>query len=316
MSSRLFRIIRGRQKLDSRSKLVATLGMFDGVHLGHQALINAVVRYAAAGLDSKTSHIWRRAVITFSPHPEVALGRLEEILKLTSLRQSVRQLEDLGIDIMVILRFDISLRSMSAADFVNSVLIDELRVRHLVIGEDARVGKDRRGTPQVIAQLMAARGYSCEVLEFIGEEGSRISSGRIRTALELGDVELAQRCMGRPYAVEGRVIRGDGRGKGLGVPTANIYSPGQIFPKRGVYVSNVDLGGEVVRSVTNIGVRPTFGGDRVQVESHLIGYSGADFYGRRIEVSFLGRLRDERKFSGIEELKAQIESDIASARKF
>jgi riboflavin kinase/FMN adenylyltransferase len=250
--------------------------------------------------------------VTFYPHPNVVLGRTVAQTTLSPLRVKARVLAEHGIEHLVLLHFTKTLARMRAKDFIRAVLWEQLGIQHLVIGPDAHVGVKREGTPDVIVSEFLGAGRTAEVLPFVEVGRERVSSREVRAALEEGVVERAQQLLGRPYEISGRVVRGDGRGKGIGFPTANIAYGRAQLPRFGVYGGLVVVDGTTShRAVCNIGIRPTFQGQRPAVEAFLPDFQGEDFYGQRVSLKLLSRIRDERRFSGVEELKAQIASDVA-----
>ncbi|MBX7139093.1 MAG: riboflavin biosynthesis protein RibF [Oligoflexia bacterium] len=289
-----------------RAGCVATLGVFDGLHLGHRRLIETLVARAR-------QHGLPAALLSFYPHP-AAILRSTPLPRITSLRQNCAILSDWGIDLLYLVRFSPALSKLSAHDFVQYFLIDSLRVKQLIVGADAAFGHNREGDVAFLKRELAGKGASVEVVDFVADGGKKIGSRVIRERLERGEVEQAAELLGRPFSLDGRVVKGDGRGKQLGFPTANLNCPGQLIPAPGVYAGMVRGRGGVERAVINIGMRPTFGGSRLVVEPHLYDYRGVDFYGDRISLTIQHRLRAERKFNSVEELKQQITQDIQAAR--
>lgn len=280
----------------------------DGLHVGHQRVL-ARTREAASRLGGKS------ALISLYPHPAEVLGRAARMARITSLRQSVKLLSEIGIDFLYLIHFTSELSRVPAREFIRRVLIDAIDVRHLVVGEDAAVGHGREGNVAVLRAEMEAQGRTLEVLPFLELNGEKVGSRAVRRAVEGGDLELARKLLGRRFAVEGRVRRGDGRGTRIGIPTANLRVSDQVLPKWGVYAATVSLGQTLYNAVTNIGIRPTFGGTEPVVESHFLDCGSGRFYGKRIEVTLHTRLRDEMRFGSVTELKRQIALDIAQARR-
>jgi len=279
---------------------IVTIGVFDGVHLGHQALLAETVHQArATGAEA--------AVLTFRRHPRTLLGG-EGPPTITSLEHRLLLLEKCGVDLVVALPFDEELRSTDAQAFLTDLLRTEMGARALVLGHDARFGKDRAGD----ASFARSRGWKVTVLEPVLVNGARVSSGAVRAAIAEGRLEDAARMLGRRPSLLGTVVHGDGRGRELGFATANLDLHHELEPPRGVYAAAVTLEGSRRAAVVNLGIRPTFGGVRRSVEVHIPGWS-RDLYGERLEVELLTLLRGEQKFPSIEELKLQIARDTAAA---
>jgi riboflavin kinase/FMN adenylyltransferase len=298
-----------------REGSVVSIGVFDGVHLGHLAILEAN-RERARALGAQPT------VVTFRRHPKrVLLGR--EPRTLTSLEHRLELFRRAGIEHTLVLAFDERLREVSAEEFVRR-LIEALGARAFVLGFDSKFGRDRRGTPALLQEL----GLDVQVVDQVVLDGRPVSSTAIREAVELGDLPAAERMLGRPVSVLGSVVRGDELGRRLGFPTANLDLHHELHPPPGVYAGRARILDSDSRSmepsrpplhpaVINIGVRPTVAGrgpQPVRVEAHLLGFC-ADLYGRSVELSFLERLRDERRFASLEELSAQIARDVERARE-
>lgn len=305
------RVVHGTDALgpgDFRAPVV-TLGVFDGVHRGHRRVL-ARARELAHGISGEV------VVVTFHQHPRaVTVGVAPPLI--TSLEHRLVLLEREGVDATVVLHFDAALREMTAERFVEEILVARIGARALVLGHDSHFGKDRRGDAALARRLLDPRGVPVECIDAVRlPDGRVVSSSSIREAVARDDFAAAQELLGRPPALYGTVVKGDGRGRSLGWPTANLDLSGELRPTRGVYGGAVDLGGRAWPAVVNIGGRPTFhpeGEAADTVEVHVIGFTG-DLYGRALEVRLLGRLRDERRFSGAGELVAQIARDVAEAQ--
>ncbi len=300
---------RERLAPDPRGSVVS-VGMFDGVHLGHQAILAANVARARA-LDAVAT------VITFRRHPkQLLLGHAPKTL--TTLEHRLELFERAGIEHAAVLHFDASLRALSAAEFTRDIAERALGVRCFVLGFDSKFGRDRGGTPE----SLRAMGHEVEVAPKVVVQGRPVSSTAIREAVGLGDLSAAAAMLGRPVSVFGRVVHGANLGHRIGFPTANLNLHQGLHPPPGVYACRVwhRVAGSmprVLQGVANIGFRPTVDPTpprRPQVEVHVLDFEG-DLYGQRIELEFVARLRGEKRFGGVEELAAQIARDVAEARE-
>jgi riboflavin kinase / FMN adenylyltransferase len=284
-----------------------TIGTFDGVHTGHQRIIHHLVKGAHQS-DALA------VVVTFFPHPAVILGKREPPHYLTTPDERARLLGEIGVDVVITIPFNRKTMNQSPAEFL-SVLKKRLGFNHLVVGYDFALGRDRRGDVRELERTCGELGYHLDVLQPIEIDGWTVSSSLVREALSKGDLEKVNRLLGRPYMMSGQVVHGDGRGRTIGIPTANLaYWEEQVLPKTGVYACKASIEGENWKSVVNVGFRPTFN-DKVpslHVEAHLIGYQG-DLYSKDLSLSFISRLRDEQRFSGMNDLIRQIEYDIKQA---
>jgi riboflavin kinase/FMN adenylyltransferase len=286
---------------------VAALGVFDGVHLGHRAVISESAALAAGAGGEPVA-------ITFDVHPRVVVDGKGPGL-LTSLPHRLRLLESAGAAAAVVLRFDAALRERSAEWFLEEVLLGRMGIAGLVLGPDSHFGKDRRGNPDLARRTLEPRGVPVRSPGRVQVPAGPVSSTAIRAAVLAGDLRSAAEMLGRPVSVLGTVVRGDGRGRGLGTPTANLDLAHEIHPPRGVWVGSAELPETGRRNcLVNVGGRPTFhspGEAEDTVEAWFPGWEG-DLYGRELEVDFLARVRDERRFPGPEELREQIRRDHAS----
>jgi riboflavin kinase/FMN adenylyltransferase len=284
---------------------VVAIGVFDGVHRGHRQVL-ARAREIAAPLGGEV------VVLTFDVHPRaVTIGVAPPLV--TSLPHRLLLLEREGVDATIVLHFDEALRNLSAERFVDEILVARIGVRALVLGYDSHFGKDRRGDFELARRLLAPRGVPVERIEPVRlADGRIVSSSSIRECVARNAVAESEELMGRPPALYGPVVKGDGRGRLLGYPTANLDLAGELRPPRGVYGASVEIGGRAWPAVVNIGGRPTFHpeGDAADtVEVHVIGFTG-DLYGQALEVRIFGKLRDEQRFANADELKAQIARDV------
>jgi riboflavin kinase/FMN adenylyltransferase len=317
------RLYRDRTRLPEAARgSVAAIGNFDGVHLGHRAVIGAAAaRARAAGRKA--------AVVTFEPHPRRFFKPDLPPFLLASPRLKIEALRVCGVELCFALRFDSSLAAMPAGAFVRDVLVDGLGLECVVAGYDFVFGKARGGTPEtlVVEMRKAGRGAVIVAPAIDAAEARRAgldaepeafvySSTGAREALKAGDPKAAARILGRPFAIDGRVRRGDARGRTIGFPTANLDLDGYMPPKLGVYAVRVrGAGSGIATGVANLGIRPTLGGNPApRLEVHLFDFAG-DLYGKRLVVELIEFLREERRFAGIDELKAQIARDACAARK-
>ncbi len=289
---------------------VATIGNFDGVHLGHQAVLGQLAEQGAK-LALPT------VVIMFEPQPqEFFCGPAGAPPRLTRFREKVQALRRYSVDRVVVLPFNHQLALMPAEQFIQTLLVDGLGVRYLVVGDDFRFGHRRQGDFELLRQAGRACGFQVAAMRSFLVNGERVSSTRIRRALALGDMALADQMLGRIFRLSGKVVMGDQRGRQLGFPTANINLHRLTLPLQGVFaVEAYGLEGEPVAGVANIGVRPTFNGKRPLLEVHLLDFSG-DIYGRHVEVEVLHKIRSEQRFDSLNALVAQIHQDIEVARRF
>ncbi|HET6794656.1 MAG TPA: bifunctional riboflavin kinase/FAD synthetase [Acidimicrobiales bacterium] len=291
---------------------VVTIGAYDGVHLGHRALIGEVRRRAEA-LSAAS------AVVTFDRHPASVVRPESAPLLLTDLDQKLELLASTGIDLTVVVRFDEERASESAEDFVNELLVQRLAARVVVVGEDFHFGHGRRGNVELLRRMGAGCGFEVIGHRLVAEAGSAISSTRIRRLLGEGDVAGAAALLGRHHEVRGQVVKGDGRaGADLGMPTANVaVPPGILLPVDGIYAGWYRRPeGGLRRAALSLGRRPTFypdGGPRL-LEAHLLDFEG-DLYGEAAAVSFVGRIREERTYDSLEPLIAQMQEDVADTRR-
>jgi riboflavin kinase/FMN adenylyltransferase len=286
---------------------VVTLGAFDGVHRGHQALI-------ARAVDSAKKHALPAIAYTFDPHPAKVLAPKVAPRTLTSVTERVRLLRDYGIDTVIVEPFDAAFAELSADDWVERYLAGRLHPVHVVVGFNFSYGKGRGGSPEHLSSAGARHGFTVEIVEPVSIDGILVSSTRVREFLLEGNVEGAALLLGRPFAITGTVVQGDQRGRTIGFPTANVEPDHELLPEHGVYASRIDIGDRVIDGVTNVGKRPTFGGRQVTVESYLFDWSG-DLYGSALRVELIARIREERRFDGIEALKTQLAKDVEAARK-
>lgn len=307
---RVMQLVRGLHNLRPRHRgCVATIGNFDGVHRGHQAIL-ASLRERGAELGLPT------CVILFEPQPREYFTPDQAPPRLARLRDKVELLQAEGVDQVVCLAFNQRFRQLSAEAFVDTVLVQGLGVRHLEVGDDFRFGCDRLGDFAFLVEAGARLGFTVEAAHTVESAGTRVSSTQVRAALAQGDFASAERLLGRPFSITGRVLHGQKLARQLGWPTANVQLKRRRAALAGVYLVSAEIDGQARAGVANIGVRPTVAGDgRPHLEIHLLDYTG-DLYGRRITVVFHHKLRDEQRFASLEALKAAIGADVAAARAY
>ena len=304
------RLIRGLHNLkESHHGCVATIGNFDGVHLGHQAVFRQLRQEA-------DSHGQPLTVIIFEPQPMEYFRPEEAPARLTTLREKIRMFTELGIDNVLILHFSKRLAAMGAETFIDEILVRGLGIRHLYVGDDFRFGRARSGDVRMLREAGEAQGFTVDNMDTLMHRDERISSTRIRRHLIQGEIAEANACLGRSYAICGRVVHGDKRGRTIGFPTLNVVLRRRSSPLRGVYAVRVGgLGESLLPGVANIGTRPTVEGDgRFLLEVHLFNFD-REVYGQLVEVEFIDRIRDEMKFESFDALRRQILDDADKARR-
>jgi riboflavin kinase/FMN adenylyltransferase len=303
------RLFHGTDNAEIQRPTVLTLGVFDGLHLGHQLIMRTVVERARAVGAVPT-------VITFDPHPRAVLHPESAPPLLQTFDQKIEALGVLGIEQTIVIRFTKEFSMIRAADFLRDVVTDRLHAKEVYLGKGFAFGHNREGNIESLERLGDEFGFVAGEVPEVTLRGQRVSSSRIRQLLACGQVNLARRMLGRPYGVEGRVERGSERGHTLGFPTANLHPHNRVIPNNGVYVTGTLIEGQWRRSVTNVGVRPTFGeAAEPSVETFVMNWGG-DLYGDVVRVRFLYRLREERKFNSIEQLKSQILRDVERANSY
>jgi riboflavin kinase / FMN adenylyltransferase len=303
------RLFHGTDNAEIQRPTVLTLGVFDGLHLGHQLIMRTVVERARALGAVPTA-------ITFDPHPRAVLHPQSSPPLLQTLDQKVEGFGVLGIEQTIVVRFTEEFSKIPAEDFLRDVVMDRLHAREVYLGRGFAFGHNRQGNIELLRQVGKELGFLAGEVPEVGLRGQRVSSSKIRELLAQGKVNLARRMLSRPYGVEGRVERGNERGHRLGFPTANLRPQNRVIPANGVYVTGTLIDGQWRRSVTNVGTRPTFEtGSEPSVETFVMHWDG-DLYGDVIRVRFLYRLRNERKFDSMESLKAQITKDVERAQNY
>jgi len=291
---------------------VATIGIFDGVHSGHRFILDQLNQHAA-------SHGGESVVVTLWPHPRLILNRDLNNFKLLHTREEkIRELEQSGIDHLVIIPFNKEIASFTACEFVQNYLVDRMGIEVLLLGYDNRFGRDRKGDPEGLALCASRNNFRIEKLpEFLDKQG-RVSSTLIRDAILMGELQQAEKMLGYHYYLSGTIVEGNHIGRQMGFPTANIHpiDAYKLIPMNGVYAIRAELRGVVYRGMLNIGFRPTIDSSAAvkTIEAHLFDVSG-DFYDEQVVIHFVKRVRDEMKFSGLEALKQQLERDKRNIQK-
>ncbi|MFA9431266.1 bifunctional riboflavin kinase/FAD synthetase [Egicoccus sp. AB-alg2] len=285
-----------------------TIGNFDGVHRGHQVLLRRAV-------DAAHDRDARAVAVTFDPHPAAVLRPGSEPPTLLATDERVARLLEVGVDLVVVLTFTRELSQLTPQAFVRDVLVRPMGARRVIVGTNFRFGHKAAGDVVTLVQEGEQHGFEVEAVTLLELDGVAISSTAVREHLAAGRIDWANQALGRPYHVRGEVVPGDGRGRTIGVPTANVDVPAdRLVPANGVYAGTAGADGRRWPAVTNVGLRPTFAGTTRTVEAHLLD-ADADLYGHQLEVTFEHRLRDERRFDGIDALVAQIHADIDQARR-
>jgi len=303
------KIFHGTENANILRPTVVTLGVFDGLHVGHQRIMKTVAERARAVAAVPTA-------ITFDPHPRTVLHPETAPPLLQTLDQRLTNFALLGIEQAIVIPFDREFAGREATDFLSEVIRDRLHAKEVYLGKGFAFGKNRGGNIELLKAVSGDLGFLAEEVDEVQDRGRRVSSSAIRRHLKEGHVNLARRMLGRPYGVEGIIIRGNRRGHTIGFPTANLKPRNRVIPKYGVYGTATLIDGRWRRSITNIGVRPTFEVEaEPSIETYIFDFDG-DLYGDVLRVRFLHRIRDERKFHGIEELRDQIGKDTSRAMNY
>ena len=300
------KIFHGTENAKILRPAVITLGVFDGLHLGHQQIMRTVVERAKATKSVPTA-------ITFDPHPRAVLYPADAPPLLQTLDQRLAAFAVMGVEQAIVIRFDKDFAAQDAEKFLRETVVERLQSREVYLGKGFAFGKNRGGNIESLKRLSVELGFVADEVDEVTLRGQRISSSKIRQLLADGRVNLARRMFGRPYGIEGQIVRGFERGRTIGFPTANLKPVNRVIPKFGVYATATLIDGVWRRSITNVGVRPTFAGENEpSIETYIFDFAG-DLYGDVLRVRFLHRIRDERKFGGIDELKTQIAADSDTA---
>lgn len=298
------------QYVFEKTNTVLTIGTFDGVHIGHQKIIERLNQIKQQGEEESM-------ILTFFPHPRRVLDLSNDIKMLTTLKEKTLLLERFGLDNLIVEPFTKAFSRLSALDFVKDILVHKLHVKTLVIGYDHQFGKNREGNFEQLKEYGHLYGFEVEEIPAQEIESVSVSSTKIRRAIEAGDMDTANAYLGYPYLLTGTIVKGQGLGRTMNYPTVNlkIEEDYKLIPKKGVYMVRCNQGEETFKGIMNIGYRPTVGGTGKTIEIHLLDFSG-DLYGQTIQVEVLKRLRDEEKFESVEALSKQIRTDEQVARKW
>lgn len=306
------KVVRSLDEVGKDSSSVVTVGTFDGVHLAHQEIIREVVNRARMNEG-------RSVVVTFEPHPKEVVGRKDQpVHLLTTLEERIELIGLANIDLLLVIDFTYDFSRLSAREFYQRYVVEGIGVSEVVVGYDHMFGRDRTGGIDELVHMGREFNFSVSAVHPISVDGEIVSSTRVRRAIDAGDIEHAARLLGHPFELEGDVVKGDGRGRTLGYPTANIHlrSPRKIVPGHGIYFVGVVLRGKQWYGMMSVGVRPTIkdGGERT-IEVHVFGLND-DVYGEELQVTFLRRLRDELKFASVGELVTQMHKDKETSLRF
>ncbi|HET6143273.1 MAG TPA: bifunctional riboflavin kinase/FAD synthetase [Candidatus Acidoferrales bacterium] len=289
-------------------RTVVAVGTFDGLHVGHCRILESVRKRARAAGQIGT-------VVTFDPHPMRLLLPNRAPFLIQTMSQRLAGLEELGLDAALVLRFDHALSMVSAEEFIERFLVNGLHASAILVGENFRFGHRGAGDVRLLGEFGKRFGFDVQIIPPVQVAGKIVSSTAIRSEVATGNVAAAIQLLGRPFSLTGEIQSGEGRGRTILFPTLNLAPEQELLPKLGVYMTETSLNGATYSAVTNVGTRPTFDGSDVRVESHLFGFDETVVSGR-MELRFLQRIRDERKFSGVDALKKQIAADIETARKY
>lgn len=280
------------------------IGNFDGVHLGHRKIIETL---------KQTRDNSRLSVITFDPHPQKVLGK-REVPLICPIEERFELLRSHGVECVICLPFTETLSRYSAEDFVSKILVDLLRIENIAIGPGFIFGNKRRGDTNLLNSMGKDLGFNTLIVEPGVVGNDVVSSTKIREFINRGDIESANSFLGYDYYIKGKVVEGEKRGREIGFPTVNLDSLWELLPRKGVYATYIYINDRLYQSITNIGYRPTFGDDSLLIESHIFDFDG-DLYGKELKLNFVKRLRDEKRFDGVDALVSQIKIDVLEVRE-
>ena len=302
-------------KLDTESAfensdLCLAIGNFDGLHRGHQEIINKIK-------DISLNNNLSASIMSFNPHPRIFFKQIKEPFNIYTQSDKIKFLERLGLDIFIDFSFDNNLSRLSADDFVTKILIDKLNIKYLVIGNDFKFGKNRKGNFKTLEKYAEKNNFNIHLIDpiMLADKSDKYSSSIIRSQIKDGHIEDVAESLGRPWHMHGTIIEGDKRAREINFPTANMIPDQHILPKRGVYCVEVLLEGKKYKGVSNFGLRPTVDGSKLLLETHMFNFS-EEIYGKELTVEFLTFIRSEQKFNNFEELTKQINKDINKAKEY
>ena len=303
------RIYRQISEFKSHCKPVATVGVFDGVHRGHLEIIS---RLSHVAKDKKCESV----IITFDPHPRLVLPHNAEVRLLQTLDEKLQRFELAGVDIVLVIPFDLAFAKITPHDFIKNVLVDQIKVSHVITGYDHFFGQNRQGDFDMLSKLGNEFGFTVDELPMVLVAEHTVSSSVVRRALLDGDVRLAATMLGYAYEMSGQVVAGNKIGRNIGFPTANmnLNNSHKLVPGQGVYATLVKISGSVYKAMTNIGYRPTIDADRLTIEANIFDFE-KDIYDKEITLSFVERIRDEKRFASLGDLQLQLASDKIVAGK-
>ena len=301
--------------LNSRSNfkeqnLCLTIGNFDGIHKGHQLIINEII------LNSN-SDLYKSAVMSFTPHPRIFFDHSKEVINILTKEEKLKILKEMGIQIYIDFIFDENLSNLSAEDFIKKIIITKLNTKKIIVGSDFRFGKNRTGDIEILKSLSKELDFQLIKIDTVNKENSntKYSSSYIRELIKGGSFEKVSQILGRNWNIKGKVIEGDQRARQNNFPTANIKPQNTILPKKGVYCVKALVGENIYNGISNFGFRPTVNGSLLLLETHLFDFN-EDIYGKELTVEFQAFIRSEQKFENFEELTKQIKKDINKAKKY
>lgn len=303
----MIRVFRGNDRIENLRSPALAIGNFDGIHLGHQELLRK-----ATGIALETGG--DPVAFTFDPHPVKILTPEKYLPLITPTEMKIKRMEEMGIVAVVCAEFNLEFANLHPRSFVKEILVDRIGVKDLIVGFNYAFGKGKQGGIEFLKIMGEEFGFRLHVVDPVKIGGVVVSSSKVREAIWEGKVKMASTLLGRPYGMEGIVVTGMSRGKKLGFPTANIETRGELFPKSGVYATNLILKGRRYKSVSNVGKHPTFPEDPFSVEAHIFDFD-SDIYGEQVELLFIERIRDEMQFPSAEALVGQIRSDAAKAKE-
>jgi riboflavin kinase / FMN adenylyltransferase len=303
------RVYRQISEFTSHCRPVATVGVFDGVHLGHMEIIS---RLSATAREKNCESV----VITFEPHPRLVLPHHAEIKLLQTLDEKLQRFELAGVDAVLVIPFDKEFARITPHDFIKNVLVDSLHVSHVITGYDHFFGQNRQGDFDMLSKLGMEFGFTVDELPMVSVSSNTVSSSSIRRALLDGNVAMAAEMLGYAYSISGDVVSGNKIGRNIGFPTANLKpdSPHKLVPGQGVYATLVSIDGVSHKGMTNIGYRPTIDADHLTIEANIFDFN-QDIYNRKITLSFIERIRSEKRFASLGDLQIQLADDKISAEK-